>query len=300
MAVRLGVSPIAWTNDDLPELGGGTPLDTCLAEASRAGFAGIELGGKFPRDSAVLRPLLERRQLSLISGWYSGHLLVHSVAEEMAAIDSHLRLLLAMGCAVLVYAETTGSIAGDRRRHLSSRPRLSASDWTEYGAKLTDLAERLEAEGIRLAYHHHMGTVVETAAEIDALMAATGDRVGLLLDTGHLAFAAADPAAIARRYCHRINHVHCKDVRSEVLARVRAEDASFLDAVIAGVFTVPGDGSIDFAGVLAVLAEADYRGWLVVEAEQDTARAPPLAYAQLGYANLSAAVARAGLLREAR
>jgi inosose dehydratase len=299
MAVRLGVSPIAWSNDDLPELGGDTPLDTCLAEASQAGFAGIELGGKFPRDPAVLRPLLERHRLSLISGWYSGHLLGHSVAEEMAAFESHRSLLVAMGCTVLVYAETTGSIAGDRARNLSSRPVLDSVDWTDYGAKLTDLAERLARVGIRLAYHHHMGTIVETAAEIDALMAATGGEVGLLLDTGHLAFAGADPVAVARRYRHRINHVHCKDVRADVLARMRAEDASFLDAVMTGVFTVPGDGSVDFAGVLAVLAEAEYRGWLVVEAEQDPARALPLAYAQLGHANLSAAVARAGLVREA-
>jgi inosose dehydratase len=299
MAVRLGVSPIAWTNDDLPALGGDTPLDTCLAEARQAGFAGIELGGKFPRDPAVLRPLLEWHRLSLISGWYSGHLLGHSVAEEMAAIESHLGLLLATGCTVLVYAETTGSIAGDRWRPLSSRPVLDFGGWPDYGAKLTDLADRLQREGIGLAYHHHMGTIVETAAEIDALMAATGDSVGLLLDTGHLAFACADPVAVARRYRHRINHVHCKDVRPGVLTRMRAEDASFLDAVIAGAFTVPGDGSVDFAGVLAVLAAADYRGWLVVEAEQDPARAPPLAYAQLGQVNLSAAATRAGLIREA-
>jgi inosose dehydratase len=299
MAVRLGISPIAWSNDDLPELGGDTPLNTCLAEASRAGFAGIELGGKFPRDPAVLRPLLERYRLSLISGWYSGRLLLHSVAEEMAAIESHRSLLVAMGCTVLVYAETTGSIAGDRARNLSSRPVLDSVDWTDYGAKLTDLAERLACAGLRLAYHHHMGTVVETAAEIEALMSATGNNVGLLLDTGHLAFAGADPIAVARRYRHRISHVHCKDVRPEVLACARAKDASFLDAVIAGVFTVPGDGSVDFAGVLAALAEAEYRGWLVVEAEQDPVRAPPLAYAQLGHANLSAAVARAGLVREA-
>jgi inosose dehydratase len=299
MAVRLGVSPIAWSNDDLPELGGDTPLDTCLAEASAAGFVGIELGNKFPRASAALRPVLNRHRLSLISGWYSGHLLAHSAAEEMAAIENHRSLLVAMGCAVLVYAETTGSVAGDRQRPLSARPLLGRNDWDGYGAKLTDLADRLARTGICLAYHHHMGTVVEDAADIDRLMAATGDSVGLLLDTGHLAFAGADPAAVARRYRRRINHVHCKDVRADVLACVRAEDASFLDAVIAGVFTVPGDGSVDFAGVLAELGAADYQGWLVVEAEQDPAQAPPFAYAQLGHANLSAAVARAGLLRGA-
>jgi inosose dehydratase len=297
MAVRLGVSPIAWSNDDLPELGGDTPLDTCLAEAAELGFAGIELGNKFPRDAAVLRPLLEHHRLQLISGWYSGRLLAHSLAEEKVAIDAHLGLLAAMGCGVLVYAETTGSVAGDRQAPLSIRPRLPTGGWPAYGRKLTELADHVARRCVRLAYHHHMGTIVETAGEIDTLLAATGDSVGLLLDTGHLAFADADPVAVAMRHRRRINHVHCKDIRPDVLASAKAADASFLDAVIAGVFTVPGGGSVDFAGVLNVLAASAYQGWLVVEAEQDPARAPPLAYGGLGYANLRAAAAEAGLLR---
>jgi inosose dehydratase len=295
MPVRLGISPIGWSNDDLPELGGDTPLETCLAEARLAGFEGIELGNKFPRDPAVLRPIMERYRLSLISGWYSGHLLERSVAEELAAIEAHRALLVAMGCAVLVYAETSGSIAGDRRRPLSARPRLSAGGWRDFGSRLTELAEHLLKRGIRLVYHHHIGTVVESEAEIDRLMAATGDSLGLLLDTGHLVFAGADSTTLARRYGHRIAHVHCKDVRDDVLSRVRAGDKSFLDAVLDGVFTVPGDGCIDFGGVLAALAAVNYRGWLVVEAEQDPAKAPPLAYARLGFGHLSAAAARAGL-----
>jgi inosose dehydratase len=293
MPVRLGVSPIGWSNDDLPELGGDTPLDTCLAEARQAGFAGIELGHKFPSDPAVLRPILEHHGLALISGWYSGRLLDRSVKEELAAIEAHRALLVAMGCHVLVYAETSG--VGDRRRPLSTRPRLRDEEWRDFGSRLTDLADYLARGGIRLAYHHHMGTVVENEAEIDRLMAATGDSVGLLLDTGHLAFAGADPAAVAYRHGRRITHVHCKDVRDDVLAWVQAADASFLDAVVAGVFTVPGDGSIEFAGVLEALALAEYHGWLVVEAEQDPVRAPPLAYARLGFAHLSAVVARTGL-----
>jgi inosose dehydratase len=207
----------------------------------------------------------------------------------------HRALLVAMGCAVLVYAETSRSIAGDRCRPLSGRPRLGDGGWRDFGGRLTDLAQRLSRRGIRLVYHHHIGSVVESEAEIDRLMAATGDSVALLLDTGHLAFAGVDPAVLARRYGHRIAHVHCKDVRRDVLAGVRAGDASFLAAVLDGVFTVPGDGCIDFGAVLAALAAADYRGWLVVEAEQDPAKAPPLAYARLGFAHLSAAAARAGL-----
>jgi inosose dehydratase len=295
MPVRLGISPIGWSNDDLPELGGDTPLNVCLAEARLAGYEGIELGHKFPRDPGVLRPILEGHGLSLISGWYSGRLLERSVRAEMTAIGPHCTLLVAMGCSVLVYAETSGSIAGDRRHQLSSRPRLGASDWRDFGTRLTKLADDLSRRGIGLVYHHHMGTVIESEAEIDRLMTVTGDEVGLLLDTGHAAYAGVDPAALIRRHADRIKHVHCKDVRPEVLARVRATDASFLNSVLDGVFTVPGDGCVDFAGVLAELAAADYNGWLVVEAEQDPARAPPLVYARLGFAQLSAAVTRAGL-----
>lgn len=293
MSVRLGISPIGWSNDDLPELGGDIPLDTCLAEAHEGGFEGIELGHKFPHDPALLRPLLAHHGLRLISGWYSGRLLERSVVEELEAVEQHRALLAAMGCTVLVYAETTSGIAGDRTRPLSSRPSLPAGDWHDFGTRLTELADRLADQDIRLAYHHHMGTIVETPSEIDHLMAATGGS-GLLLDTGHLAFAGADPADIAWRHGPRINHVHCKDVRLGVLARMRAADQSFLHAVLAGVFTVPGDGAIDFAAVLTALKAANYHGWLVVEAEQDPAKAPPLVYACRGFAYLNAAVREMG------
>ena len=247
----------------MPELGGDIPLDICLAEAREAGFDGIELGHKFPRDPAILRPLLAHQGLRLISGWYSGRLLERSVAEELGAIEPYRALLAAMSCTVLVYAETSGSVAGDRARPVSSRPSLPDGHWRDFGIRLTELADRLAERGMRLAYHHHMGTVVETSAEIDLLMAATGGSVGLLLDTGHLAFAGADPADIAWRHRARISHIHCKDVRPGMLARARATDMSFLDAVLDGVFTVPGDGAIDFTAVLAALKAADYRGWLV-------------------------------------
>jgi myo-inosose-2 dehydratase len=294
MPVRLGISPIGWSNDDLPELGGDIPLDRCLAEARAAGYEGIELGRKFSRDPAVLRPIVDGFGLALISGWYSGGLLERSVKAEIAAIEPHSSLLIAMGCAVLVYAETSGSIHGDRRHPLSGRPRLGASDWRDFGARLTELADHLSGGGIGLVYHHHMGTVIESEAEIDRLMAVTGDKVGLLLDTGHAAYAGVDPAALVRRHGDRIKHVHCKDVRREVLARVSTRDTSFLDAVLEGVFTVPGDGCIDFSGVLGELTAADYSGWLVVEAEQDPEKAPPLAYARLGFSQLRATAARAG------
>jgi inosose dehydratase len=294
MSVRIGINPITWSNDDLPELGGATPLETCLAEAREAGYAGIELGNKFPRRAAALRPILDRHGLALVSGWHSGRLLAHGLAGEIAAIEDHLALLQAMGCEILIFAETTGSIAGARTTKLSRRPRLADGDWAGFGADLTALAEHVAKRGLALAYHHHMGTVVESAAEIDRLMAATGPAVGLLLDTGHLAYAGADPLAVAERHRGRINHVHCKDVRPAVLDRVRRDDASFLDAVVEGVFTVPGDGAIDYAPLLALLAGAGYRGWLVVEAEQDPEKAHPLTYARKGFDYLSRTARGAG------
>jgi sugar phosphate isomerase/epimerase len=197
MSVPLGISPIGWSNNDLPELGGDIPLGTCLAEAREAGFEEIELGHKFPRDPALLQSLLGDHELHLVSGWYNGRLLERSVAEELVAIEPHRALLAAMGSAVLVYAETSGGIAGDRTRPLSRRPSLPNGHWRDFGIRLTELADRLAERGIRLAYHHHMGTVVETADEIDRLMASTGGSVGLLLDTGHLAFCRRRPG----RYC---------------------------------------------------------------------------------------------------
>jgi len=295
MAVRIGINPITWSNDDLPELGGETPLETCLAEAREAGYVGIELGNKFPRESAVLRPILDRHGLALISGWYSARLLERTAAEEIRAVEPHLSLLSEMGSAVMVFAETTGSVAGERGRPLSRRPRLSEADWPRFAERLTAVADHLVRRGVRMAYHHHMGTVVESEAEIDRLMRSTGESVGLLLDTGHLAYAGADPVAVAKRHIARINHVHCKDVRADVLAVMRGDDRSFLDAVVEGVFTVPGDGAVDFAAVLGVLKTAGYQGWLVVEAEQDPAKAHPLTYARMGCRYLSGAVRAARL-----
>jgi inosose dehydratase len=295
MAVRIGINPITWSNDDLPELGGQTPLETCLAEAREAGYAGIELGSKFPRESAVLRPILDRHGLALISGWYSARLLERTAAEEIRAVEPHLRLLAEMGSAIMVFAETTGSVAGERGRPLSRRPRIAEVDWPGFGERLTAVADHLAGRGVRMAYHHHMGTVIETEAEIDRLMRATSESVGLLLDTGHLTYAGADPAGLAKRHIARINHVHCKDVRPDVLVAMRKGDRSFLDSVVEGVFTVPGDGAVDFAAVLGVLKDARYRGWLVVEAEQDPAKAHPLTYARMGYDFLSSAVRRIGL-----
>ncbi|WP_395455206.1 myo-inosose-2 dehydratase [Azospirillum melinis] len=296
MTVRLGVNPIAWSNDDMLELGGATPLEQCLAEGREAGFQGFELGNKFPRDAAVLRPILDGYGLSLVSGWYSAGLLERSVAEEIEAVQPHLQLLKAMGCPVMVVAETTGCVHGSRGTPLSRRPTLESGQWAEFGRRMAEFGDYLRDQGTPLAYHYHMGTVVETPDEIDRFAEVTGDSVGILLDTGHLTFAGGNPLDLIAKWGRRINHVHCKDVRADVLKRARATDSSFLDAVIDGVFTVPGDGCVDFPAVLKALKDADYRGqWLVIEAEQDPAKAHPLTYVTMGRQHLSALVAEYGL-----
>lgn len=286
MTPRIGINPLTWSNDDMPELGAEIPLERCLREGRAAGYAGFELGHKFPRDSAQLAPLLREHDLELVSGWYSMRLCERSVEEELAAVQAHLKLLREMGCSVMVCAEVSHCIHGDRQRPLSRRPVMESEDFTRFARRLGEFARYLAAEGVGLAYHHHMGTVIERESEIRELMAATPPEVGLLLDTGHLTYAGGDPVAMARDYAQRIVHVHCKDVRQPVLEAALAGDSSFLDAVLAGVFTVPGDGCIDFAAVLSQLSDT-YAGWVVVEAEQDPAVAEPLEYARLGYRHLA-------------
>lgn len=298
MGVRLGINPITWTNDDVPELGGDTPLETCLAETKFAGYAGTELGGKFPRDSRELGPILERHGLALVSGWYDGRILEKEVEAEWEAVLPHLTLLRDLGCRHVVYADTSRRAENDLWGPISRRPRLAAEDWAGYGRKITELAERMSAFGIGMAFHHHMGTIVETDEEVDELMRHTGRAVGLLYDTGHSAFAGGDPVALVRRHVERIVHVHCKDTRPDVLERARREDMSFMGAVVEGIFTVPGDGRIDYATILRVLADHRYEGWLVVEAEQDPAKAHPLTYARMGFGNLARLALQAGFTLE--
>lgn len=287
MAVRLGINPLTWTNDDMPELGAETPLETCLAEGKLAGFAGFELGNKFPRRAAELQPILARHGLDLVSGWYGSRLLERDVDAEMAEAEPHIALLTALGCTVMVHAEVSRAIHGERTTPLSRRPVLSEADWALLLPRMAEFGRRLQARGLHLAYHHHMGTVIEAEADVDRLMAGTGPEVGLLLDTGHLTFAGGDPVRAAKRHAARVVHVHCKDIRAGVMADVKRRDLPFLAAVLEGVFTVPGDGCVDYAAVLPPLAAAGYAGWLVVEAEQDPAKAHPLTFARLGHDNLA-------------
>lgn len=294
MTIRIGANPIGWSNDDMRELGGETPLETCLAEAREAGFTGMELGHKFPREPAALKAALAPFGMECVSGWYSAELLLRDAEAEIAAMEPHLSLLKAMGSPVLVFAETSNAIHGSIATPLSRRPVMAEGGWTEFGRRMTRVAEHCRAQGVALVYHHHMGTVVQSQADIDALMAATGEAVHLLLDTGHATWAGADPAALARRHGARIAHVHAKDVRPAVMAEAAAKDWSFLTAVINGVYTVPGDGMVDYVAVFRELK--GYAGWVVVEAEQDPAKAHPLTYAKMGYANLVRDLRAAGLM----
>jgi inosose dehydratase/3D-(3,5/4)-trihydroxycyclohexane-1,2-dione acylhydrolase (decyclizing) len=291
--IRIGANPIGWSNDDMRHLGGETPLETCLAEASSVGFEGMELGHKFPREPAALKAALSPFGLACISGWYSAELLTRDVDEEMAALRPHLDLLKAMGSDVLVFAETSNAIHGERSLRLSRRPVLTDTGWRQFGERLTAVAESTLTEGVRLVYHHHMGTIVQSQDDIDALMGSTEEAVHLLLDTGHATWGGADPARLAQRYRNRISHVHTKDVRAAVMADATDGDWSFLDAVVAGVYTVPGDGMVDFRSVFTALGH--YSGWVVVEAEQDPAKANPLTYARKGYAHLVEVLRQTGL-----
>jgi inosose dehydratase len=273
--VRLGTNPIAWSNDDMPELGGETPLETCLSEARQAGFTGIEKGNKFPNDPAALKAVLGKYGLEFVSGWYSGEMRNRTVEQEVAAMRPHLELLKAAGAKVMVWAETSGTVQGNRGVPVAHRPVMAETEWPVFLERIGQLSRYMADQGVRMAFHHHMGTVVEKAREVDRLMEGTPDTVGLLYDTGHLTFAGDDPAQVARKWARRINHVHAKDVRPNVLARVHEEKLSFLDAVVEGVYTVPGDGCVDFEAALTPVAQAGYSGWLIVEAEQDRRRPTP-------------------------
>jgi inosose dehydratase len=295
MTIKLGINPLTWTNDDLPSLGADTPLDQCLAEGKQAGFAGFELGNKFPRKSEQLNNVLAKHDLALVSGWFSGHLLTRSVEDEINAIEDHLQLLKHGGSSVMVYCEVTDCIHGSQDTPLSKRPTLKAEQWQDFGERLTQVADYCLSQGVRLVYHHHMGTIVETSDDIDLLMANTGDSLGLLLDSGHITYAGGDPIAVITKHGQRIAHVHTKDVRFNVLADAKNRNLSFLDAVLNGVFTVPGDGDIDYLAIFIALREFNYQGWFVVEAEQDPTIAHPLTYAKLGFNNIQNLALQAGL-----
>ena len=287
MSVKLGIAPIAWTNDDMPELGGNTPLEQCLSEANEAGFSGIEFGGKFPKKSEELIPLLEKYNLNLCSGWYGSNLRKNSVKDEIVAIQEQLKLFQDCKAPCIVFAEVSDSIAGNPNRPLSTRPQMDNEEWSNFCKKISEIGKYLEDQGMPLAYHHHMGTVIESQKDTERLLESTNDQVKLILDTGHMLFAGGNSIEIAENFKERVVHIHCKDMRKNILNKSLEKDLSFRQAFLEGAFTVPGDGCIDYKPLLNFLKRNDYNGWLVVEAEQDPSKANPLEYAKIGFNYLS-------------
>ena len=283
MKIKLGIAPIAWSNDDMPELGGDTPIEQCLEEASLAGFTGIELGGKFPRNPGITNFLLKKYNLKMPGGWYGSLLRGRSVNDEWAAMRDHLNLLKMVKADVFIFADVSGSIQGDQTKKLSTRPNMDDDEFAEYCKKINEISNRLYDEGIPMSYHEHMGTIIQTEHDVDRFMENTNDNTFLLYDTGHLLFAQADFKRVLKNYVSKINHVHCKDIRESILKNSLKNDLSFRESFLDGVFTVPGDGCIDYEPLFKILYKNNYEKWLIIEAEQDPIKANPLEYAKIGY-----------------
>ena len=295
MSVKLGVSPISWTNDDMPELGKDTTVEHCLKEGKQAGFSGFELGGKWPKDSAILTPLFDKYDMDVVSSWFCGGLLEDTLEGEIERITPHMNLLKDMGTEVIVYCEMDSCVHGDISSPLSKRPVLDNEQWEEWTDKLSQLAKYTLSHGMKLAYHHHMGTVVQVEEEVDKLMAMTTHDLGLVFDTGHLIYAGADPLEVYKKHSSRVMHIHCKDVRGEILNRSLETDSSFLNSVLNGVYTVPGDGDFNFPELFKMVSDNNFNGWVVVEAEQDPAKAHPLTYVTMGYENIKSYCEKFGI-----
>ena len=286
MSIKIGVSPIAWSNDDFPELSGDITLEQILKEANEIGFSGIEAGGKFSKEANELMPKLEKENLKLCSGWYGANLLKNTVKDELLLMKNQLDLFKVCNAPCMVFAEISGSIQRQKKIPLSKRPILKSDEWKSFYNKINEVSKYMEDYGVPLAYHHHMGTVVQSQEDTERLIDNTLSSVKLLIDTGHMLFAGGDLIKVAKNYSSRLQHVHCKDIRKDVLNKSLKNDLSFIDAFFAGVFTVPGDGCIDYKTFLKLLKDLNYKGWLVVEAEQNPKKANPLEYGKIGFNHL--------------
>jgi inosose dehydratase len=295
MSVRIGISPIAWQNDDLPDLTAAYSMEQALREARAIGYTGVERGRRMPQDTAGLGAYLDRYDMALCGGWCSGSLLVNDVATEIDAIRQQVEQFAALGAPCIVYAECSNTVQGDIATPVNDRPKLGRGEVQAYARKLSELARWAADQGVPLAYHHHMGSFIEDEDDIDWLMEASSPHVRLCFDTGHLLFGGGDVMATLKRWGARILHVHFKDIRPAVVRDVRENRRSFLDAVIAGAFTVPGDGCIDFQAIADELEAMDYHGWIVVEAEQDPAKAAPYEFSKIGYDHILKVCGKAGL-----
>jgi inosose dehydratase len=294
MKAKLGMSPIAWWNDDLPDLSDNVSLEECLRQSRSAGFTGMEMGQRFPRDPKLMLPILKAADVTLCGGWYSGSLIDEDLATNKARVQPMIELFKAVNAPCIVYGEVARSIQGDRSKPLATKPKISEEDMKPYARRVTEFGEWCAEQGMPLAYHHHMAAVVETEPELDSFMNHSGPGIPLLLDAGHLEFAGGSALRAIDKHHKRITHVHVKDIRRDVVNSLNRSKQSFLDAVTLGAFTVPGDGSLDFKAIVQKFADYGYEGWFVVEAEQDPKKSPPLKMAQIGYAELMRVMTAAG------
>lgn len=279
--IKLGIAPIAWTNDDMPDLGSENTFEQCVSEMALAGFEGCEVGNKYPKDTAVLKKALDMRGLQIANQWFSSFVLTQPMEKVEKDFIAQCEFLKAMGAKRIGASEQSFSIQGQMNTPVfDAKYVMNDGEWDKFAKGMNRLGDIANSMGIKLVYHHHMGTVVQTAEEIDRMMDMTDpDKFALLYDTGHLAYCGQDYLAVLKKYAKRIAHVHLKDIRPEVVEKVKKEKLSFLQGVRAGAFTVPGDGCIDFAPVFDELDKSGYEGWMIVEAEQDPAKANPLEYA---------------------
>jgi inosose dehydratase len=289
---KLGIAPIAWWNDDDASLSDDVTLEEALRQAAEAGFTGMETGRRFPMNMNELGPILDQFGISVCGGWFSGLLLDGDIEAEKDRIAEQIAFFIAAGAPGIAYGETARSIQGERGAPLATKPKLSESEIAVYGREMSDFADWCAGQGMPIAYHHHMAAVIETEEELDLFM--EHSSVQLLYDAGHMAFAGGDVMRVIDNHAARISHVHTKDVRMDVINGLNRDTESFLDAVIKGAFTVPGDGSLDFKAIVKALADKRYEGWFVVEAEQDPVKNPPLEMAKVGHKELLRVMAAAG------
>jgi inosose dehydratase len=295
--IRYGTNPIAWSNDDDWSLGDHLSLEDCLSDCRKIGFDGIEKGHKMPDEGAALKAKLAEYGLRFVGAWHSTNLLVNDIGAEIKSLDAFIDFVKAAGGDHINACECSNTVHGNDAVPVNDRPIMTDAEWERFSKGYETLSAHAAKRGMPMGYHHHMGTIIESAADIDRFMAMAGPQTRLLLDTGHAYFGGADPAEVARKYMDRVTHIHAKNIRPAIMREVREKKLSFLEGVRRGAFTVPGDpeGCVDFAPVLKIAAGHGYSGWLVIEAEQDSAVRNPYDYQNLGLRSLKAMARAAGL-----
>ncbi len=281
--IKLGCAPINWTNDDLPELGGELTFQQCLSEMALAGFEGSEIGNKYPTDVATLAYECDIRNMQICNQWFSCEFTTKPEEETLQRFETLTNFLYALGARVVGVCETGMTIQGDiTKKMFDDAPVLTDEQFQKIAKGLNKLGQMAKDKGMKIGYHYHMGTGIQSMEEFEKLMSLVDpDLVGVLFDTGHATFAGEDAVSVLRTYIDRVVHIHLKDVRSDVLKKVKEEKLSFLQAVKEGIYTVPGDGDmVDWDNIFKIISQSTYSGWIVIEAEQDPAIANPLEYAK--------------------